>query len=144
MSKHVEIKTHYKNKNDCIMSCLDHHGKTYLAWFFNKDISGVVDEKGNFELSSRSGAAALQVFCGKILEREDGIYMVGEIKPKPFIKKLLLLFSAILILTAPVYIIEWKIWGIVYELIFFAIIFINYRMMYRFDMLFRRIYKKVS
>ena len=143
MNKHVEIKTQYTDKNECMSSCLDYHGKTYLAWFFNKDISGIVDDGGHFELSSRSSAAAMQVFNGEIIEKEDGIYMIGEIKPKPFVKKLLWVFTVILLLTAPVYIIEWKVWGVVSEIVVFMILFINYWFMYRSDMLYERISNKV-
>lgn len=144
MNKYVEIKTQYTDKNECMTSCLDYHGKTYLAWFFNQDISGMVDEDGCFELSSRSSAAAMQVFSGEIIEKEDGVYMIGEIKPKPFVKKLLWISTVILLLTAPVYIIEWQVWGIVSEFVFFIILFINYWFMYRSDMLYKRIAMKVG
>jgi len=143
MIKHVEIKTKYKDKDECKTQCLDFHGRTYLAWFFNKDISGIVDDNGRFELSSRSSAAALQIFTGEIIEKEEAVYMVGEIKPKPFVKNLLILFILILLITAPVYIIEWAIWGIVSEIIFFSLLFINFWFMYRSDMLYKRISNKV-
>ncbi|MBI9012475.1 MAG: hypothetical protein JEZ08_09635 [Clostridiales bacterium] len=140
MNKPVEIKTKYTDKNECMTSCLDYHGKTYLAWLFNKDISGIVDGGGHFELSSRSSAAAMQVFSGEIVEKKDAIYMIGEIRAKPFVKKLLWVFTVLMLLSAPIYIIEW---GNVCELVFFTLLLINYCFMYRSDMLYKRISNKV-
>ena len=88
--KHVEIKTKYQTKNECLENCRDIKKSIVLPIPFSRKIYGQVFDDYTFTLSSRgkTGAVALK-YVGHIESRDDGIYMSGDITVKPFYKILL-------------------------------------------------------
>ncbi|TCO72187.1 hypothetical protein [Marinisporobacter balticus] len=82
--KDIEIKTKYSTLQELVSNCRDIKKKTiYSTKGLGKaQISGEVYADGRFELSSTKDGGSSFEFIGKAEEREDGVYMVGEIKPK--------------------------------------------------------------
>jgi hypothetical protein len=80
----VAIKTKYNTTQECLEQCRDYKGDTIFAGAFSKGISGSVASDGHFVLSSRKRYENLFEFIGRVEQREDGIYMVGDIKPRSF------------------------------------------------------------
>ena len=144
MPNDIVIKTKYTSKQECINNCLDHQGKTYLTWVFNYSITGIIDDKGHFEISCMSRAAAMQEFIGDIVEKEDGVYMIGKIIPKPFTMRSLIVLTTILVIIAPIYVLKLGFVGLMVMVITCSILGINYYMMLKTDSLFNRISKKVT
>jgi hypothetical protein len=109
----VEIKTHYETKKLCIENLIDHKKKTFFALFL-RQISGVMTDNGDFEISSRYNSGSFFEFKGHVVEEVDGIYLKGHIEGKKDFKKYLTIITLLCILASPVYIIAWGIYGILF------------------------------
>jgi len=141
--KNIRIKTKYSTKYECMEKCRDYHGKTRLDLVFIRHISGEVYPDGSFELSSRSRAAALLEFKGKIIEEEDGVYMVGEIVSKHFAVSLLYICTLLVLIVSPLYIYSWGVFGILYMFFILGLLAINFLLMRFSDSLYDEIVRKV-
>ena len=83
--KNVEIKTKYESLEDCRENCRDIKKRLTLPIPASGKIYGEILEDDSFVLSSRKAkTSVIFEFIGKIEERNDGIYLVGEIRPKRY------------------------------------------------------------
>lgn len=103
--KYTEIRTKYLTKEDCMNNCRDITRMTSMARSFSRKICGEVHSDGSFKLSSTNKVSNMFEFTGTIEERQDGIYMAGEIMPRSLHKMLAyigvgmgLIFGIILVL----------------------------------------------
>lgn len=79
----VEIKTKYLTISECAENCLDIHKRRVMVLNLSKKLYGEVSDDYTFIISSRGKFGAMYWFEGQIVDREDGIYMSGTIRPKP-------------------------------------------------------------
>ena len=81
--KRVNLKTTYRDRNECLTNCRDIKNETYKIVGFSELISGEVKlGEDTFKLSSQGSFARSVVFNGKVIEKKGIIYMKGEIKPR--------------------------------------------------------------
>lgn len=92
--KNVQIKTRYRSLEMCMDSCRDIKKKRTLPIPASGKIYGEVFKDGSFILSSRKlKTSVIFEFVGHMEERDDGIYLVGDIRVKYYQKVLLFGFS---------------------------------------------------
>lgn len=78
------ITTNFKNVEECIQNIRDIERKTLLGTSFMSKISGIIDEDGNFELSSTGNGPNNFKFCGKIKKVDEKVILDGEYKMRDF------------------------------------------------------------
>ena len=80
--ENVKIKTKYKTILECEQACVDGIGKKIMAKSWSNKLFGVFEDGHRVVISSDAKGAALFEFDGRIVAREDGIYLEGEIREK--------------------------------------------------------------
>lgn len=141
--ENVSIKTKYETREECIENLVDHNKKTYLSLFL-RQISGHMNQEGEFEVSSRYNAGAFFEFNGKVAEDDDGIYLKGDIRVKKFIKVFTILCTIMVFVVSPVYIIAWKSFGIFFMIFILVDIGVLWAQLKYSDALYQDILRKVS
>jgi hypothetical protein len=112
--KNLVIKTKYKSISECKENCRDIPKKRTLPVPASGKIYGVVYDDGSVRLSSRKAkTSVIFEFNGSIEARDDGIYLVGEIRPKTYQKWIMIGFSFIFHLIGLVFIWTGEAGGIV-------------------------------
>ncbi len=114
--KNISIKTNYESKVECINSLIDYNKKTFLSLYVNQ-ISGMINESGEFEISSRYKLGALFTFTGSVTEVDDNVYLEGDIKVKRLTFWCLLLASLFIFPISLVYILAWGGIGILFMIL---------------------------
>ena len=142
--ENIRIKTKYHSVIECRENCVDGIGFKILAKSWSNKLFGIFNDKDEFQISSEAKGAALFVFEGRIVEREDGIYLEGDIHVKQSSKRIVyagFFFSVIVALFLmttfnPVFMFM--------SVLFLIVSGINYRYMNKSDDLYKLIVKRVS
>jgi len=88
MRENIKIKTKYKSILECEQSCVDGIGRKIVAKSWSKKLYGIFEDGHRVVISSDAKGAALFEFEGRIVAREDGIYLEGDIREKSYSKGL--------------------------------------------------------
>lgn len=78
----VLIKTRFASIEECAENCVDQVGRVRFSSSLGRKIIGEVSSDYKFVISSSMKNAATHEFVGDIVAREDGIYMVGIVRPR--------------------------------------------------------------
>lgn len=141
--KDVHIKTNYQTKADCIEELVDHKKKTFFALFL-RQISGLMTDEGEFEISSRFNAGAFFEYKGRVVEETDGIYLKGHMAVKRSMKIFIIILAILLIPASPVYIFAWGFWGILFMVFMFIDVAVIFGCFKYSDALYKDVMRKLS
>lgn len=142
--KDIIIKTKYSSKYECMENCRDINKKTIMAMSLSRAISGTVSDTGEFCLSSRSKGAAMFEFIGEIEENKDGVFMVGEIQPKPYQVKLIYFMTILFTLMGFGFVLSFEPVLVLFGIFFMIIPWINIIALKTSDHLYKLIKRKVT
>ena len=81
--QNISIKTKYKTINECRENSIDKVGKATFSSTIGKSLIGEILPNNSFVIGSNQKSIAVHQFVGEIVESDDGIYMVGDIKERP-------------------------------------------------------------
>lgn len=87
----ISIKTRFETVDSCKQNCLDQVGKVRYASSMGKSLIGEVTDQNSFRIGSNQKSAATHEFIGYIVQKEDGIYMEGDIKARKFSERMIYL-----------------------------------------------------
>ena len=143
--KNVEIKTKYESVESCMKDCRDIKKKTTIPVPASGKIYGVVHADGSFWLSSRKAkTSVIFEFVGYIEERNDAVYMVGEIRPKRYQKWIMIGFSLVFHLIGIVFIWTGQVGGIISGIMLFVFAWIYVIYLWKGDSLYCDLLKKLQ
>lgn len=140
----ISIKTNYKSIEECKENCRDYKGRTRISTNFLRQISGEIHEDGSFILSSRMKGSAMFEFIGKIIEKPDGVYMIGDIRPKPIQLKIIYVSIVLMSLLGFLFIFTMGVVGLLFGAIFLIGPWFNLILINKSDYLYNDIIRKVS
>lgn len=145
MSKRDQIvlKTKFKTVEQCKAECVDGIGIKKVAKTWSNKLYGIFDDTQHFVIASDAKGAALFVFEGVIKEREDGIYMEGDIKVKPISKRIVYLSIMLSVIAGILMYLSLNPVLIFMGTLFMIVPWFNYRFMKKSDVLYHLICKKV-
>lgn len=143
--KNLEIKTKYESVEVCMEECRDIKKKRTMPVPASAKIYGEVFDDGSVHLSSRKAkTSVIFEFIGQIEARNDGIYMVGEIRPKPYQKWIMIGFSILFHLVGIVFIWTGEAGGIISGLLLFVFAWIYVLFLWKGDSLYADLIRKVQ
>lgn len=93
--KNISFKTKYSSIEECRVNCVDVEGMPLFGRSLSSKFYGVFHEDNSFVLTSVSKVAYSFEFEGTILQKDDGIYLEGEIRVKK--KSLYIVYLSILL-----------------------------------------------
>jgi len=143
-SDRVAIKTRFRTVEQCREECVDGIGIKHIAKSWSNKLYGIFDVANHFKIASDAKGAALFVFEGVIIEREDGIYMEGNINVKPHSKKIVLGSILMSLIAGIILITTFNIVLMFMGILFMIVPWFNYTYMKKSDVLYKMIHKKVS
>ena len=143
--KNVEIKTKYGSLKACRENCRDIKKRLTLPIPASGKIYGEFYKDDFFVLSSRKAKTSANFeFVGQMQEREDGIYLAGEIRAKEYIKWLFYGFSIILHMIGIGFIAVGTPGWIAYGVFLLIAAWFNILFMWKSDSLYHDLIRKVQ
>lgn len=99
--ENVEIKTAFKDIKDFQKNGRDVKGESeFIRNTAVGEITGEIKKAGTFELSSTKRVSSIYKYVGQAEEREDAVYLVGDIVPKSLSGSKLLLNASLIALVS--------------------------------------------
>jgi hypothetical protein len=143
--KDVAIKTKYETLQACRENCRDIKKRLTLPVPASGKIYGEFYEDDFFILSSRRAKTSANFeFVGQIEECEDGVYLVGEIRVKEYLKWLLVGFSILFHMVGIAFIAVGTPGWIAYGIFFLIAAWIYILFMWKSDSLYHDLIRKVQ
>lgn len=142
--ENIIIKTKYKTIETCERNCVDSIGTKRIAKSWSNKLYGVFDDTHHFMITSDARGAALFVFEGVIVERDDHINMEGDIKLRPMSKKIVTGSILVGLLVGILLISTLNAVFMLMGTLFMIVPWFNYLYVKKSDALYSMIHKKVS
>jgi hypothetical protein len=122
---HFEMKTNYESIEEAVekvAQLIENSKKTLVAMNL---LTGEIKLGGEFILSSKARGAAMSEFIGKIVQREDGVYLVGIIQPKESAMKRFYLLGAFNLIFAFILVMSGNFVFVIFALLLLFVLFMN-------------------